>query len=430
MTAPTMTGGHRGLKIERIECIPLSMPLPRTYRGSNYFMTHRCTIITRLYTSEGIVGEVYNGDEFETQAEVLRIINEEIAPKLIGMDAFNTEGCWQAMRKPPPTTSCATASSASAPSPASTAPSGTRSARRSTCRSTSSGAASPTRCRSSASPATTRKARRWPISAARWNRSATPGFAGCKFKVGGRTPEEDAERVRTARAAAGRDFVLTIDANQGYTLRQAVDFSPARRGPGTSAGSRSRCAGTTTASTWPRSAQHDRHPGLRRAERDQPRRLPRPDDGGRHRRLQFRRELGRRADRMAPRRRHSPPASGSRWAITRSRRFRRISSLPSLTPPIWKPFIRTAIRCSTLSSPTARPSRRAATSVPEGAGFGLKLDESGDRQVSRVDIDADPIRRTSLEWNRRMKAKTSKPSNEPPPRSSRSPTRTGSSCSG
>ena len=97
MTASTASIGHRGLKIEKIECTPLLMPLPRTYRGSNYFMTHRCTIITRLYTSEGIVGEVYNGDEFETQAEVLKIINEEIAPRVIGMDAFNTEGVWKAM---------------------------------------------------------------------------------------------------------------------------------------------------------------------------------------------------------------------------------------------------------------------------------------------------------------------------------------------
>ena len=45
------------LKIERIECVPLSMPLPRTFRGSNYFMTHRCTIITKVYTSAGIIGE-------------------------------------------------------------------------------------------------------------------------------------------------------------------------------------------------------------------------------------------------------------------------------------------------------------------------------------------------------------------------------------
>ena len=88
------------LKINRIECIPLSMPLPRTFRGSNYYMTHRCTIITRLYTDAGIVGEIYNGDEFETQAEVVKIILDEIQPLLVGMDAFNVEGCWEKMRKP------------------------------------------------------------------------------------------------------------------------------------------------------------------------------------------------------------------------------------------------------------------------------------------------------------------------------------------
>src|SRR5215475_1050786 len=88
------------LTIQRIECVPLSMPLPRTFRGSNYFMTHRCTIITRIYTAEGIVGEVYNGDEFETQAEVVRIILDELQPLVVGQDAFNTEGCWQRMLKP------------------------------------------------------------------------------------------------------------------------------------------------------------------------------------------------------------------------------------------------------------------------------------------------------------------------------------------
>jgi D-arabinonate dehydratase len=51
------------------------------------------------------------------------------------------------------------------------------------------------------------------------------GHAGCKFKVGGRTPEEDAGRVRVAREAAGDDFILIVDANQGWSLRQAVEFS-------------------------------------------------------------------------------------------------------------------------------------------------------------------------------------------------------------
>ena len=51
------------------------------------------------------------------------------------------------------------------------------------------------------------------------------GYIGCKFKVGGRTPKEDADRVRAGRSAAGEDFALIVDANQGWSLRQAVEFS-------------------------------------------------------------------------------------------------------------------------------------------------------------------------------------------------------------
>jgi len=224
VTASTASIGHRGLKIEKIECIPLLMPLPRTYRGSNYFMTHRCTIITRLYTSEGIVGEVYNGDEFETQAEVLKIIEEEIAPRVIGMDAFNTEGVWKAML--PATYNIL------------------RDRKLATCAMA---------CIDSAVWDAVGKALDVPLyklwggytdtlpivciagyyeegkTLADFGREMEQireaGFAGCKFKVGGRTPEEDSARVRAARSAVGDDFVLTIDANQGYSLRQAVDFS-------------------------------------------------------------------------------------------------------------------------------------------------------------------------------------------------------------
>jgi L-alanine-DL-glutamate epimerase-like enolase superfamily enzyme len=51
------------------------------------------------------------------------------------------------------------------------------------------------------------------------------GFGGLKFKVGGRSPAEDAARFRVARDAAGPDFVLMADANQGYTLAEAVEFA-------------------------------------------------------------------------------------------------------------------------------------------------------------------------------------------------------------
>jgi D-arabinonate dehydratase len=50
------------------------------------------------------------------------------------------------------------------------------------------------------------------------------GFGGVKFKVGGRTPAEDAARVRAAREALGPNVALMVDANQGWDRAAAVDF--------------------------------------------------------------------------------------------------------------------------------------------------------------------------------------------------------------
>jgi D-arabinonate dehydratase len=55
------------------------------------------------------------------------------------------------------------------------------------------------------------------------------GFAGCKFKVGRLTPAEDARRTALARKAAGDDFVLMVDANQGFTRRGAIEFAQLTR---------------------------------------------------------------------------------------------------------------------------------------------------------------------------------------------------------
>src|SRR5256886_1377710 len=61
-------------------------------------MTKRCTVITRIFTAEGIVGESYNGDEEEdAQARLVRTITGTLAPLLEGRDAAMVEACWQAM---------------------------------------------------------------------------------------------------------------------------------------------------------------------------------------------------------------------------------------------------------------------------------------------------------------------------------------------
>ncbi len=222
--------------IESIETIPIRVPLPFTYKGSYYKMRNRCTIITRIRTSEGIVGEAYNADEDEPlQSEILSILHDELVPRVIGLDAFGTERVWEAML-----------------------------------------------------PATFDQLRpRWYamqamacIDTAVWDAvgkalgqplwrlwggyrdrvpmigiggyyipdddnakgqeiereidffKETHGMVGMKFKIGAEPPAVDAARLARARRHAGDDFLFVVDANQGYTVPEALEFLDAIRAEG------------------------------------------------------------------------------------------------------------------------------------------------------------------------------------------------------
>jgi D-arabinonate dehydratase len=212
------------LRIERIEFIPLIMPLPKTFRGSFYCMTHRCTIITRVYTKGGIVGESYNGDEYETQPEVLRILRTEIAPKVIGLSAASPELCWDAALFPTynilrdrklalAAQACIDSAVWDAFGKAVGQPlyrlwGGAKE-----------------RLRVIAIAGYYEEGKTLADIGAEMQQLQSMGLGGCKFKVGGRSPAEDAERVRAARGAVGPEFKLCVDANQGWELRDAVDFA-------------------------------------------------------------------------------------------------------------------------------------------------------------------------------------------------------------
>jgi D-galactarolactone cycloisomerase len=207
------------LTISRIETFPIRVPLGRVYSGSHYRMTHRSTIVTRLHTEQGIMGEAYAGDEDAGLGEIDAIIHREIAPRLVGEDAFAVERCWELAR---PATwdilrdrrlglvACA--------------------------------------CVDSAIWDAVGKALGQPL----WRlwggyRSELPvitiggyygsdipseidelleqGLAGMKFKVGGLSPSEDAARFKSAREAAGDDFILLADANQGWSPQEAIQFA-------------------------------------------------------------------------------------------------------------------------------------------------------------------------------------------------------------
>ena len=210
-----------GLTIESIDVTSVVVPLHQEYRGSYYRMRNRGTVIARVTTREGIVGEAYAGDEDATITEIVAVIRDELTPRLLGEDAFAIERCWQ---KGFPVTW-------------------------DLLRDRRIGLVALAAVDLALWDAIGKALGRplWQLwggyrdsiavniiggyygrdlggireEIAEWREL---GLRGCKFKVGGREPAEDAARVAAARDAAGDDFVLTIDANQGYTRAQAIDL--------------------------------------------------------------------------------------------------------------------------------------------------------------------------------------------------------------
>ena len=74
--------------IERIETIPVRVPLTRLYQGSYYKMRNRCTIITRVRTRRtASIGQAYNADTDEEQDEVAGGSSTTSSPPcVIGLD--------------------------------------------------------------------------------------------------------------------------------------------------------------------------------------------------------------------------------------------------------------------------------------------------------------------------------------------------------
>ena len=223
MTDPTPR--NRSDRIEAIEVTIVSIPLPRDFRGSVYHVTHKNCLITRVRTADGAVGEAVNGEgDIAIHRHAAKLLRDQLAPALIGTDATRIEECWQRMWQ---------------------ATHALGLDRRAAVRAVAA------------------------IDSALWDllgkqaglslhklwggyRSALPiiaiggqyvegyaaddyghemqelrglGIGGCKFKVGGLSPAEDAARVRAARKAGGDDFILCADANRGWPRQDAIDFA-------------------------------------------------------------------------------------------------------------------------------------------------------------------------------------------------------------
>src|SRR5882762_6443181 len=97
VSAPSALAGAADVRIQRIETIPLKVRLDRTAIGSNLKFTHRCAIVTRVYTDAGVIGECFNGDD-ELQDAIMRVIADEMTPNLIGHRVMAIEEAWDITR--------------------------------------------------------------------------------------------------------------------------------------------------------------------------------------------------------------------------------------------------------------------------------------------------------------------------------------------
>lgn len=227
------------MKITQIEVIPLERKLESPFEGGTYRIVNRNTIVTRIHTDEGLIGEAFGGDEDMIQMEVVRVIREHFAPALIGKDPRDYEQHWHTMFYMPLDL-------------------GNRGLHQLDMRN---------RGIQTQAIAQVDNAL-WDLIAKSYNvplykllggfRDKVPviaiggyykpdgtkkqsiadeiayyrelGLAGMKFKVGRVSTAEDARRVEEARKAAGDDFIIGCDANQAWTPKDAIAFCRAVEG--------------------------------------------------------------------------------------------------------------------------------------------------------------------------------------------------------
>ena len=211
------------MRIHSVEAIALDIPLKKDFGGSTYHVRKRSTVITRLRTHDGLVSEVYNGDNRAHGPEIARIIRDELAPRVRGASIFESERIWETMfalthaqrdRKilleAIACVDCAIWDLL--------------------------GKALGKSVRELLGGYRTElpiisiggyymEGKTDADIAHEMDDYRRAGMAGCKFKVGGLSPEDDARRVEAARRAAGPDFVLAVDANRGWSAQDAIRFA-------------------------------------------------------------------------------------------------------------------------------------------------------------------------------------------------------------
>ena len=225
------------MKIKHIEAIPLVRRLREPFHGGTYYISSRNTIVTRVELEGGVVGQIYGGDEDENDIKICQIVNDVFAPMLVGEDVRDVERHWERMWDAPVdlawrglhalnmgkhgivTQAIAAVDNAlwdafgkALGQPVYKLLGGFRD-----------------RVRVIAIGGYIRDGDPMQSLVDEIEAYKSMGVFGLKLKVGKLSIEEDLERTRLARRVGGEDFLLSVDANQAWTVDEAVRFARGAR---------------------------------------------------------------------------------------------------------------------------------------------------------------------------------------------------------
>jgi len=221
------------MRITDVKAIPLVRPLEEAFLGGTYRITSRNTLVAEVWTDAGVVGRSFGGDEEKYQADVVHVIEDCYRGLLIGEDPRDVERLWNEMFNADPDLenrgihtldlinkaiqmqaiaavdiALWDAIGKALQVPVYKLLGGFRH-----------------RVPTIAIGGYYGRDKGEEELAAEVRSYLEMGLAGIKMKVGRVGVEEDARRVRVARAAVGKDFLIACDANQAWSPEQAIHFA-------------------------------------------------------------------------------------------------------------------------------------------------------------------------------------------------------------
>ncbi|MFC7157016.1 mandelate racemase/muconate lactonizing enzyme family protein [Halomarina halobia] len=223
-------------EITDIEVTPIAVPVASEASGSSYTKAQRGTMVVTVRTSDGVIGRTYSGDVTDSSPEkakrLVKFIEDEIRPRVVGRPLLSLEAIWEDLfvrssqffvYQPEDRLLYIHAL----------------------------GAVDIALWDAVGKTLDTPLYKLWggyrdslPIIAIggyyedgktrtdlvdEMEEYRQMGLAGVKLKVGGRSVSEDLERLAAVRDAMGEEFIIACDANQGYSIEEAVEFGSAAR---------------------------------------------------------------------------------------------------------------------------------------------------------------------------------------------------------